>query len=132
MSGAHELTDLQLALMRVLWTHGEATTADVHQALQDERPLAMTTVATILSRLEQKGVIARGSEERPYRYRACVAEQEVRRTMVGSLAERLFAGDVADMVSHLLGRDGVDAGDLERVRALIDAREKELEERHER
>ena len=48
-----ELTDLQMSLMRVLWTRGEAAVSDVHEAAYAERGLALTTVATILSRLEK-------------------------------------------------------------------------------
>jgi hypothetical protein len=51
------LTDLQMAIMGVLWQQGEATVTQVHTALQDERDLAATSVATLLSRLEKYGVI---------------------------------------------------------------------------
>ena len=129
MTEVHDLTDLQLALMRVLW-RGPATTAEVHQALQAERPLALTTVATLLSRLEQKGAVAREAGPRPFRYRAAVGEPEVRRTMVGSLAERLFGGDATLLMSHLLGSGAVGADDVDKVRALVDEWEKTLEAGH--
>ena len=49
MSRNTHLGDLQLAIMRELWTRGEATVAEVHGALLDERGLALTTIATMLS-----------------------------------------------------------------------------------
>ena len=94
-----ELTDLQLDVMRVLWDRGGATTAEVHRALADTRGLAFTTVATLLTRMEKRGVVERASSERPFLYRARVSEREVRRSMVGGLVERLFAGDVAATVN---------------------------------
>ena len=129
MSEVRDLTDLQLALMRVLW-RGPATTAEVHQAVRAERPLALTTVATLLSRLEQKGAVAREPGARPFRYRAAVGEPEVRRSMVGSLAERLFGGDATALMSHLLGSGAVGAEDVDKVRALVDEWEKQLEAGH--
>ena len=58
MSESHQLSDLQLGLLRILWDRGEATATDVHAALlEQDRELAPTTVSTMLSRLEKKGTI---------------------------------------------------------------------------
>ena len=51
------LGDLQHAIMRILWSAGEATSAQVHAALLVERGLAPTTIATMLRKMEQKGVV---------------------------------------------------------------------------
>lgn len=126
MDEPSELTELQLAIMRVLWARGEATVADVHQALLEERGLAQTTVATLLSRLEKKGAVTHRTEGRQYVYRACVSEGTVKRSMLGELRERLFGGDTAAMVSHLLGTAEVEPDELDRIRALVEAKEREL------
>lgn len=124
-----ELTDLQLAVLRALWRGGEPTVQQIQAALrEDDRPLAVTTVATLLSRLEKRGVVAHRAEGRTYRYRARITEEEARRTMVGGLAGRLFGGDVTALVSHLLGGEQVGEGELARIREMIDRRERELKE----
>jgi predicted transcriptional regulator len=128
MDESPELTDLQLAVLRVLWRGGEPTVQQIQAALHPERPLAITTVATLLSRLEKRGVVAHRSEGRVYRYRACLSEEEARRSMVGGLAGRLFGGDVTALVSHLLGGEQVGPDDLARIREMIDRRERELKE----
>lgn len=128
MDESPELTDLQVAVLRVLWRGGEPTVQQIQAALHPERPLAVTTVATLLSRLEKRGVVAHRSEGRIYRYRACLSEEEARRSMVGGLAGRLFGGDVTALVSHLLGGERVGAGELARIREMIDRRERELKE----
>lgn len=128
----YTLTELQLALLRVLWERGEATVAEVQEALAPERSLAPTTVATLLSRMEKKGLLDHRTEGRQYVYRAVASEAEVRRSMVdefSGLAEDLFRGDVAALVSHLLTARDVAPDDLARVKALIEARERELEGR---
>jgi predicted transcriptional regulator len=119
MADATQLTDLQIALMRVLWDRGEATVADIAEALRPERELAPTTVATLLSRLEKRGVVSHVSHGRQYLYRPRVSEGEVRRSMVSGLTDLLFGGDVAALMSHLLDAGSVRPGDLEKVRALI-------------
>ncbi len=65
MGSKHSLGDLQLAIMRVLWTDGESTVADVHRELLDERGLAPTTIATMLRKMEDKGVVLHRREGRP-------------------------------------------------------------------
>jgi len=123
------LTELQLEIMRVLWARGEATAVEVREALRPDRDLAPTTVSTLLSRLERKEVVTHRSEGRQYVYRAVVEEARVKRRLVSELSEmadRLFAGDLAELVTHLLAASEVDADDLARVREMIERREAEL------
>jgi len=119
-----ELSELQLAVMHVLWQKGRATVADVHQALEAERGLALTTVATVLTRLEKAGYVAHRAAGRHYLYRPLVSEETVRRSMVGVLADRLFEGDVAALVSHLVNARDIQPGDLAKVKRLIEERER--------
>jgi len=124
MNNEHSLSDLQLSVMHVLWVAGEATVADVHDALHPQRGLAPTTIATILSRLEKRGLVEHRSEGRQFVYRTRVTEEEVQRSMVAELTDLLFAGNPAELVSHLLSERDLDPQDLARVKAMIEAREK--------
>ena len=121
----YSLTELQLALLRVLWARSEATVAEVQEALRPERELAATTVATLLTRLAKRGVVRYRIEGRQYVYRAAVTEAEVQQAMAREITE-LFAGDVASLVSHLLSAREVNTDDLERVKRLIAEKEAEL------
>jgi len=60
------LGELQHAIMTVLWERGEATTGDVHEALRAERGLAFTTIATMLRKMEDKGVVTHRAEGRQF------------------------------------------------------------------
>jgi BlaI family penicillinase repressor len=116
-----QLSDLQLALLRVLWDRGEATAAEVHEALRDlDRALAPTTVATLLGRLEKRGLVDHDSRGRAFVYRAAVPEHEVRRTMLTKLTDYFFAGDPAALVSHLLGGREVTPEELAAIHRLLD------------
>jgi len=117
------LGDLQHAIMRVLWACGEATAAEVHAALVPERGLAPTTIATMLRKMEDKGVVAHRSEGRQFVYRAAVSEREVRRSMVGEVVDRLFAGNPAALVSYLVAEEGLDPEEIARLRAVLDEKE---------
>ena len=114
------LTGLQLALLQVLWDRGEASTQEVWEALAGERGLALTTVATLLSRLERKGIVAHRQVGRQYVYRATVTRAEVRRSKVRDLTETLFGGDPAALVSHLVRAEDVGDLELRRIRTLVE------------
>ncbi len=116
-----QLSDLQLAVMRVLWSRGEATTADVVADLAAERGLAHTTVATLLTRLEKRGVVAQRRDGRTWIYSASMSETEVQRSMVADLVASLFGGDRTALVAHLVSTDEVSSGDLAAVRARLRA-----------
>lgn len=120
-----QLSHLQMAIMRALWKRGEATVSEVHVDLRKERKLATTTVATILSRLEKAGVVEHRSEGRQFVYRPLVSEGTVRRSMVSDLIDRLFQGNSAALVNHLLRESEIESGDLERVKDLIEGKEDE-------
>lgn len=114
-----QLSEVQLAVMRALWRTGEAPTARVVEQVGRERKLAYTTVATMLSRLEKRGLVASRQQGREKIYRALVSEDEVQAAMVSGLVSRLFRGDPAALVSHLVRRDEIREEDLERVREML-------------
>jgi predicted transcriptional regulator len=120
VSDRHQLTDLQIAILRLLWDRGEATVVDIWESLYPERHLAQTTIATLLTRLERRDVVARRAQSRQYLYRPLVTEEDVQHSMVGELTERLFDGDVAALMSHLLTAQDIKPGDLARIREMID------------
>jgi len=115
------LTDLQLAIVRVLWERGECTVAVTQAALLPERPLAQTTVATILTRLEKRGVVAHRPNGRQFVYRALVTEGDVRVSMVRSLTDMLFGGSSAALINHVLLDRGVSEQEFGELRRIVAA-----------
>lgn len=113
------LTDLQLAIVRILWARGECTVVEVQEGLLPERPLAQTTVATLLTRLEKRGVVSHRTPGRQFVYSAEVTEPMVRRSMVEELTDMLFEGSPAALISHLIAERDIEAGDLDEVKRLI-------------
>lgn len=114
-----QLSELQLAVIRVLWKRGEANTAEVVSDLRIKRRLAQTTVATLLTRLAKRGVLAQRLDGRTLIYRALVTEADVQRSMVADLVANLFEGDAAALVAHLLREEDVAPGDVTKVRARL-------------
>ncbi|MEQ1631390.1 MAG: BlaI/MecI/CopY family transcriptional regulator [Planctomycetota bacterium] len=129
MKGPRNLGDLQLAILRILWDRKSTSVADVHRALED-RGLALTTIATMLRKMEEKGLVAHDESGRQFLYRAEVDPQLVQRNLVGDLVERLFDGDPLALVNHLLRAGEIDLGELDGLRKQVaDAERKQKKER---
>ena len=113
------LSELQIAVVRVLWRNGETSVTDIAKVLGDERGLKHTTVATLLTRLEKRGVVEQRREGRQLIYRALVSEPQVRRSMVADLVGSLFGGDSRELVAHLVRESDLAPGDLENLRKRL-------------
>ena len=113
------LGDLQHAIISVLWKRGEATVGEVHEALHGTRGLATTTIATMLKKMESKGVVSHRTEGRRFIYQATVTESAVTRSMISDLTERLFGGSKAALVSHLISSHEVNADELDELAELV-------------
>jgi predicted transcriptional regulator len=119
MRKTHPLGELQLVILRRLWARGEATVNEVHADLNDERRLAPTTIATMLKKMEARGLVRHRAEGRKFIYRAAVTEAQVIGSMVSDLTTRLFDGRVSDLVGHLLAEHEIDADELAELQRLV-------------
>ena len=115
-----QMGELERMVMDVLWDrHGWLTPGEVHEALADTRPLAYTTVMTILVRLWQKGRLERQRDGRAFAYRAVKSREEHaasamakllhdvgdRPTALAYFLESLSAADRAQLRRTLRGQD---------------------------
>jgi len=126
VSEKHQLARLQLAIMQVLWDLGEASVSAVQQKLKPERDLAYTTVGTMLAKMEANGQVSHCTEGRSNIYRALLPREAVNQSMVADLAERLFRGDVSQLMCSLLDGSDVSSEELSQLKRLIRQKEKEL------
>jgi len=117
----HDLTDQQLAILGVVWTRGEPTANEIHQALEPTAGLARGTVGTMLHRLERQGILQHRTDGREFRYRAAVSREAVMAARLHGLVGGLFGGDLTAMVSFAVSTSDAGKGDLEKLRKLLDA-----------
>jgi predicted transcriptional regulator len=111
--------------MKVLWERHEATVAEVLGALDDaDASLAYTTIATMLRKMEMRGLVAHRTEGRSFIYRAKVAAEDVSRSMANHLVDRLFEGSLLEAVNHLLSSREVSRDELRQLEKLIAERKK--------
>lgn len=118
MKGPRNLGELQLAILRTLWQQGEASVAEVHETLRDRR-LALTTIATMLRKMEEKGLVAHRENGRQFLYRSVVDPDLVQKNLVGELVTRLFDGDPLALVNHLLRAGDIELSELDDLRRKV-------------
>lgn len=121
------LTNLELKLMKIVWKLGNATVKDVKSALPRRKPLAYSTVLTVMRTLETKGFLRHDTMDRTYLYQPIVTRDEVVRSMLRNLADRLFDGSPELLVVNVLEKQKWTPEELRRLKQLIAAKEKERE-----
>src|SRR5919202_6053991 len=96
------LTPQELAIMKVVWTLKSATVRDVHRELTAARPIAYTTVLTMMRILEQKGHVRKTRVDRAFVYRPARPRHQVIGAMVREFVNRVFDGASRPMLLHLV------------------------------
>jgi BlaI family transcriptional regulator, penicillinase repressor len=113
-----KFTDRELDVMAVLWDRGDATVAEVQEALADD--LAYTTVLTVLRTLEEKGHVGHTEEGRAYRYHPLVEREEAGASALARLVDRVFGGSPELLLTQLVAERSLSDEELERMRRLLD------------
>ncbi|HUY35174.1 MAG TPA: BlaI/MecI/CopY family transcriptional regulator [Pirellulales bacterium] len=113
----------EIEFLQMLWREGEVTLSEAHKALG--LPIGYTTVQTRLNRLVKKGVAAR-SDERPARYRAAVAQDDVSGKDLNTLIERVSGGNVVPLVAHLVRDKSLTEAQIVELRSLLAEAERRL------
>jgi BlaI family penicillinase repressor len=114
----------EMEIVQMLWRTGAATLSEAHAALG--RPIGYTTIQTRLNRLVAKGVLAR-SAERPARYSAAVAPEDVSARHLDLLLERVSDGSVVPLVAHLVRDRTLSNEEIDELKQLIAEAERQRE-----
>lgn len=92
---------LELRCLNALWRLGEANVQAVREWLAPQKPLAYTTVMTMLDRLTRKRMLSRRKVGRSFLYSPVVSRDEIRRLAVQELKDALFDGRIEDLAAFL-------------------------------
>lgn len=115
------IPDSELDVLKVLWDRGHGTVREVMETLRAAgRQWSYATVATLLDRLETKGIVTSDRRELAFVYTPTVTAQEVRQKRVQGLVDKLYQGEPGLLVLHLLKAHPLDAGQARQVRDLLE------------
>ena len=119
------LTDLEADVMQLVWQKESVTVRDVYEAIQSTRPLAYTTVMTVLSKLAEKGILECSKQGRAYVYRPKINKKEAAQRNVAKLLQKFFNGSPYALVAHLIDVNAISPDELSSLQRLLDSKQEE-------
>ena len=119
-TGTRRLPDAELRVMQALWdAEPPVSRADVERMINKRRPLATTTILTLLSRLADKGVISVEKSGRSNFYTPLISRQKYLATESRSFFEKLCRGDMR-LFATALCDSGLSEKEIEELRRLLE------------
>ena len=112
-------TEVELELLRALWSKGEATVRELYEVVSQHRELGYTSVLKTLQIMTEKGLVERTEAGKAHIYRAAASQQETQNQLLRDLSERLFAGSAAQLAMHALAMEPASPEELEEIRRII-------------
>lgn len=114
------LTEVELEMMRILWSLGEGTVHDVLAGLPEERQLKYTTVSTMLRILEQKNIVESKKDGRGHKYVPLMTKEAHEKESLGHLVSSVFNGEPARLVSRLVELNALSSDELSQIQKLLE------------
>jgi predicted transcriptional regulator len=90
-----------MACLNALWELGEGNVEEVRICVSRARPLAYTTVLTLLDRLSRRGAVSRRKEGRGFRYQPAIERDKLRRLALSQFLDHHFGGSVDSLREFL-------------------------------
>jgi predicted transcriptional regulator len=118
------LTEGELELMTILWRGEGATVSEVLAAMPADRPLAYTSISTILRILEQKGIVKSEKVGRGHRYLPTVAKGDYEAFALHQVVSKVFDGQPMSLVRRLIDTAKLTRKDLASLKDLLDEMER--------
>ena len=117
-------SNLEMQVLAVLWAKGPLGAREVLEELPDKKERAYTTVLSVLQVMEKKRLVRHAAEGNRHIYAPVAKQGEVLGSYLKGLVANLFGGSAASAMQHLLQTTPVSEGELNEMRALLDAHTK--------
>jgi len=116
-----DLSDLELEVMGIVWRLGDCTSAQIIDDYRAKRPLADTTIRTVLANLRRKGFLELvPTVERTYVYRSAVSRESVARRVLRTVVDRLFGGSPQGAIAYLVEDQDLTETQLDEIRRMVE------------
>ena len=116
-------TASELAILQLLWTNGPSSVKEIHEVLDQSKPVVYTTVLKTMQVMMEKGMLDRDTEGRKHIYRAVIAQDATQDRLLDTFLKKTFGGSAKNLVMRALGSHTPDAAELEELKAYIDSLE---------
>lgn len=120
------LTHNEWLVMEALWATPATLMELVHTLSQNPPGWAKSTTATMVRRMEEKGLIAHDTEGKTKVFRPAVSRSEAALAETRTLLDKAFSGSVGLLVNTLVQQESLTREDIDALYAILrEAEEKE-------
>ncbi len=128
-----ELGPLEFKLVRILWKSGAASAREVQTRYNQRhsKPLAYTTVMTLLTRLVEKGVLSVDRTRQPYEFKSQVSREQLLRQRVQDFVDLFFEGQAVDLAVRLVEEGPLSQESIQRLEEILQRRSAQQAESNE-
>ena len=95
-------TEMELAILRVLWERGPSTVRDIYEIVRKNRDSGYTSILKLLQIMTDKGLVTRDDTSRSHIYRPLVSEAQVQQQIVTRMLNDAFGGSAKKLVMQAL------------------------------
>lgn len=120
----YHISAAEWEVMNLVWANPPLSSGEIVDALAAKKSWRPRTSRTLVDRLARKRILAVDGTVKPCRYRACVSREDCVRTESRSFLERVFGGESAAMVLHLVKETDLTAADIKKLRQLLSEKQK--------
>ncbi len=113
-------TDGELEVLNILWESGPSELGKICAAIRRNRPVATTTIATVLGVMLEKGFVKRTDGLRGYLWSARLSQRATAKRVLRRLVDRMFEGSAQSLVAHLMESVDLSEKDRQEIRRLLD------------
>jgi CopY/TcrY family copper transport repressor len=117
------ISDAEMKVMRVIWSLGQATVANVETQIADSTGWSLATIKTLLGRLVKKGMLSTEKDGRCFIYRATMTECDAISLMSNELLGKVCETKQSQLLGDLIERSHLTAADLANLQALLAQKE---------
>jgi BlaI family transcriptional regulator, penicillinase repressor len=112
--------DVELAILRVVWSREACTVREVHEALRAERDTGYTSTLKMMQVMCEKGLLKRDDSQRPQVYRPAIPQEQTQKKIVRDLVKTVFGGSARKLVMQAVQSHKISREELKEIRNLLD------------
>ncbi|HTQ95460.1 MAG TPA: BlaI/MecI/CopY family transcriptional regulator [Candidatus Acidoferrum sp.] len=119
-------TTSELEILHVLWERGPSTVREVHESLNEKRPIGYTSVLKLMQIMTAKGTVRRNEEQRAHVYEAVQPEEKTKRDLALDVLQRVFDGSASELMMHALSGQKASKEEIEELRKVLNEHERKM------
>ena len=112
-------TQAELEILNILWEIGECRVQDIHERLNQIRPIGYTTTLKSMQVMAQKGLLDRRLDGRSHIYFPTIQETVTKNKLLRKFIDNTFRGSSSKLVLQLLGNNKVSKDEIKEIKEYL-------------